>query len=235
MNIIKLLVTYCLSIFLFISCGEKSGEKKITVKGADITVKGADGTEYESYQECCAAQDFQAAHQFLAKIENSEDSGYSGFDLYNAKEYVFKQEALYLMSLSDEQAKKRILYLLKEEGGNDGHIDMLIDIAIENDDEDFVKTLANQIKNDSERMLKKVMEYLSSKDSEANKTYIISLLKKHDEKSLLLNFAINNGDRELIDEYIARDLSLSNNNILNYLAATKEKKRCRINRWLANS
>lgn len=220
-----LILIVCWYLFIFLLKGSfwllfNSGKDE-TTEEITYAVKGADGTEYESYQECCAAQDFQAAHQFLAKIENSEDSK---FDLNNAKEYVFKQEALYLMSLSDEQAKKRILYLLKEEGGNNGHIDMLIDLAIENDDEDFVKTLANQIKNDSEQMLKKVMEYLSSKDSEANKTYIISLLKKHDEKSLLLNFAINNGDRELIDEYIARDLSLSNNNILNYLAATKEKK-----------
>ena len=37
-----------------------------------ITVTGGDGKVYESYQECCAANDYEAAHLFLAKIQNSE-------------------------------------------------------------------------------------------------------------------------------------------------------------------
>lgn len=202
-----------IATFLLVACSEKK-----------ITVKGADGTEYESYQECCAAQDFQAAHQFLAKIENTEDSG---FDLYDAKEYVFKQEALFLMSQNDEAAKKRIVYLLKEEGGNDEHVEMLIDLAIDNDDEDFVKTMANQIKGSyhSEQTLKKVMEYLSSKGNEENKAYLISLLKKHDKNSLLIDFAIKSDDKKLIDECLASNsFSLHNDKLLNYLAASKEKK-----------
>jgi len=49
----------CLAVTLLSACGEKK-----------ITVKGADGTEYESYQECCAAQDIQVSHQFLVKMKN---------------------------------------------------------------------------------------------------------------------------------------------------------------------
>ena len=126
-----------MAIFLLSACSKK------------ITVKGADGTEYESYQECCAAQDFQAAHQYLAKLENSGGDGY-----YDAKEYVFKQEALYLMSNGDEADKKRLIFLLKEESGDEkyndrinGHVAMLIDLSIDNDDEAFVKVLAGMLPN----------------------------------------------------------------------------------------
>ena len=124
-----------------------------------ITVTGSDGKVYESYQECCAANDYEAAHLFLAKIQNSESEAYSYSE---AKEYIFKNEALFLMSHGDETAKNRIIYLLKEEGNDDDHTSMLIDLAIENDDDAFVKKLANQYSESaSEESLQKLMSYLS--------------------------------------------------------------------------
>lgn len=217
----------CLTVCFLFACGEKI----ITMKGADITVKGADGSEYESYQECCAAQDFQAAHQFLAKMKNAiskkdDESKYDAErELESATEEVFKHEALFLMSQGDDAAKKRIVYLLKEEGYNREHIDMLIDLAIENDDEAFVKTLANQYNKevDKERM-EKIAEYLSSKSNVESKEYLKQLFKRLDMTDLLIDLAIRDNDIEFINEYLLPQLSLSQTSLLLYLAEKKEKK-----------
>ena len=172
---------------LFLSaCGEKK-----------ITVKGADGTEYESYQECCAANDFEAAHMYLAKIQNSNEKGQYDYD--EAKEFVFQKEALYLMSIGDESAKKRIVYLLKEEGNNDDHVDMLIDLAIDNDDEAFVKTLTKQYKSSiSSEMLRKLVEYLYLQKGEHNLEFVQTLLNRYNKSDLLLDAAVEKGDEDLV-------------------------------------
>ncbi len=156
MKQIKFLAAIC-CVIAFFSCGNASNSNSEDT----ITVKGGDGTEYESYQECCAVQDFQAAHLFLAKLQNSEKRRH---ELKEAKEYVFKQEALFLMSIGDETAQKRILYLLKEEGENNAMVDMLIDLAIDKDDADFVMTLAGQY-SDEKIDNTKLMSYLISKNS----------------------------------------------------------------------
>lgn len=96
MKTIKLLTACCLTMCLVMACG-------------GISVKGENGQTYDSYQECCAALDFQAAHQFLAKMEKAENEDYS-----SAKDYIFKQEALYLMSQGTEEASSRLIYLLAE-------------------------------------------------------------------------------------------------------------------------
>ena len=177
-------------------CG--CGEKKITVKGVD-------GTEYESYQECCAAQDFQAAHQFLAKMKNAiaekdEDKKYDAErELESATEEVFKKEALFLMSQGDEDSKQRILYLLKEEGGNDSQVDMLMDLAIDNDDEAFVKTLTKQYKSSiSSQVLRKLVEYLYIQKGEGNLEFVTTLLNHYNEFGMLLDAAIEKGDEDLV-------------------------------------
>lgn len=179
------LIILCLAVSLLSACGEKK-----------ITVKGADGTEYESYQECCAAQDFQAAHQYLAKMQNDED--FKG-DYYSAKEFVFKQEALYLMSLGDETSKKRIVYLLKEEGGNDNHVDMLVDLAIDADDEEFVKVLTKQYEGSiSSDMLRKIVEFLYIEKGDGNLEFVQTLLNRYNKSGLLLDAAVEKGDEELL-------------------------------------
>lgn len=148
-----------------------------------------------------------------------------GWGSSSAKEYVFKNEALYLMSQEDEAAKKRIIYLLKEEGNNNNHVAMLIDLAIENDDEAFIKTLANQYsKGVSQEDLKKLMDYLLEKPQEENRGFIEKLLKKVEAEDLLFELAIKNGDNQFIREYASKHLSLSNTTLLNYLAGTKDKK-----------
>lgn len=217
-------VVCCMVAFLLTACSNK------------ITVKGEDGTEYESYQECCAAQDFQAAHQYLVKLKNSEE--YSWYELSEAKNYVFKQEALYLMSLGDDSAKKRLLYLLKEECDGDddssyhnqeerkilnNHISMLIDLAIENDDEAFVKTLANQYRGDvNDEMLKKMVLFLAGKESENNKVFFTSLFKKLRKEKYLLEYAIKRKDRNDILNYMTF-LSFEDNEMVEELVAFNDK------------
>lgn len=193
-NVIIALIGIVLVTLL--SCGEKK-----------ITVKGADGTEYESYQECLAAQDFQAAHAFLAKKENVV-AGIDDFyehrraeeELKKAKEEVFKQEALFLMSQDNESAQKRIVYLLKEEGDNiNERVEMLMDLAIDNDDEKFVKTLVNHFEYGyNGEGITKMIDYLSRKDFDGNRDYI--------------------------KRYATEHFSLNNTTILNFFLSTNEKK-----------
>ena len=148
-----------------------------TLCGCGIKVKGADGTEYESYQECCAANDYDAAHLFLARIQNDDSGEYNYRD---AKEYVFKKEALFLMSQGDDAAKKRIIYLLKEEGGNDDHVSMLIDLAIENGDAEFVKTLMRQYAKDiKDKEFEKLIKFFIEKQDDE---YIFKLLTDVENK-----------------------------------------------------
>lgn len=170
MKTIKLFAVCCLTMCLFAACG-------------GITVKGENGQTYESYQECCAAQDFVAAHQYLAKMENRKADDYKWRNaVREAKNYVFKQEVLYLMSQGTEEAKKRIIYLLKEEGNDDHVISMLIELAIDDDDEGFVKTLFNQRKEKFQSNYYEsnrddnLFDYLAAKKSDENADFIIGLL-----------------------------------------------------------
>lgn len=224
MKTIKCLGLCYLMACLLMACGSNS-------KGTQ-SVTGENGQVYESYQECLAAQDFQAAHQFLAKMKNAVLNMEEGDDrdkadqvFLIAHEDVFKQEALYLMSQDDEAAQKRIIYLLKEEGGNNDHVSMLIDLAIENDDEAFVKTLANQYTQGANgESLKKLMDYLFEKSQDDNKEFIGKLFKKIEAEDLLLELAIKDGDKKFIRDYASKHLFLSNTTLLNYLAGTKDKK-----------
>ena len=167
-SLIISLIICCVVLFVLYSSWDK------------ITVKGKDGTKYESYQECCAAQDFQAAHLFLAKMEQA---GKGNWYITDAKKFVFKQEALYLMSIGDEASKKRIIYLLKEEENEYDvwnkykyieHVDMLIDLAIENDDDQLVMSLLDIKK--SRKIDKKIVKYLAGFKDEAHVNYIVNML-----------------------------------------------------------
>ena len=187
-----------------------------------ITVKSENGTEYESYQECCSAQDFQAAHQYLAKLENSMGDSYDKKKEYEAaREYVFKQEALYLMSIGDETAKKRIIYLLKEEGNNNERVDMLIDLAVDNDDVDFAKTLVNQLSGsvDSD-IYKKIYQYFSEKGLNEHKDFLVGVFKKNNAKKMLLEIAFDTDDMKLLHDYTS-EISLYDSEIIKKIAQKK--------------
>lgn len=157
------------AMFTLCGCG---GRSEVEQRKTEITVKGADGTIYESYQECCAAEDFQAAHQFLAKMQNSDDWRWKVDD---AKKFVFKQEALYLVSLGSEEAQNRLIYLLKEGGAYNSDIFMLIDLAIANGDDALVVKLACQmeeLRNRENKFLNDIIPILA-KDSDPKAVNLI--------------------------------------------------------------
>lgn len=81
----------CIAVFAVTSCGNK-------------TVKGADGTEYVSYQDACRNNDFVAAYRIIELNDGKEED----------KDYVFNAEMLYLVSLNTKEASNRVLYLLAE-------------------------------------------------------------------------------------------------------------------------
>ena len=213
MNTIKILANIVCALFVSLSL----------VSCSRITVKGENGQTFESYQECCAAQDFMAAHTYLAKMENAMGEDWDKIREYKtAREYVFKQEFLYLMSLGDETAKKRIIFLLKEEGKEEkninNHIAMLIDLAIENDDIEFVKNLTKQYTIGVEdNNLKKIYNFLSEKESTNNKEFLINEFKRLNKGKLLISTGIDTNDKALIQEY-ATSISLNDEEIVTKLA-----------------
>lgn len=174
------------------------------------TIVGQNGTRYESYREPCDDNDFQAAHEFIMLMEKEKDGSWTHkwnqHDIEKAKEYVFRKEALFLMSQNDETAKKRIIYLLKEEGSSNDHVSMLIDLAIENEDEAFVKTLANQYESPvSCEKFKKTIGYLLSQGDNKNKAYTINLITKYNvDVDCLMDYLAQVNDIQLSDFVLGR-------------------------------
>ena len=209
-----------LGICLLESCvGCRQSESEQTDMGS-ISVKGVNGETYNSYQECCAASDFSAAHDYLAKMQTA-----GMWEYYKAHEYVYRQEALFLMSQNSEEYKKRIIYLLKEEGDNNDIVSMLIDLAIEDDDEEFVKRLANQYtRGASKESLKKMIEYLFSKPNiMENKSFLLSLLTKLEESELLVDIALKSNDIDFICDNVDL-IDLNEQNTVIQLAQLKNKR-----------
>ena len=187
-NIIRLsFLTF--GMYLLTSCG--------------ISVKGENGKTYDSYQECCAANDYQAAHEYLVKMENGMDDDDDKISDYRqACDYVFQKEALYLMSLDDESAKKRLIFLLKEDKEDyvNKHIDMVIDLAIDNDDEELVKKLIAQYNENSfeKGNPSKAIEYLANKPGD--KEYLAQYIDIRNEKILTALASLNS--QELSDAIV---------------------------------
>ena len=70
------LTTICMVVCALASCGKNPEEELLSIK-----IKTPDRVKYTSYQETCAAYDFQAAHQYLAKMKNMIET----YEIKNAK------------------------------------------------------------------------------------------------------------------------------------------------------
>ena len=198
----KLYLFVCLSTVAFSLC--------FLTSCGGISVKGANGETFESYQECCSANDYEAAHLYLTKMKNAIGDDWDKEREYKeARSYVFKKETLFLMSQESEDAQKRIIYLLKEQQGGqtdqeeyNNNIAMLIDLAIENDDEEFVKRLANQYDLDNrytrKSYLSNAVKYLAQKPGD--KDYLAHYLDINDENVLTVLAALKT--KELSDAII---------------------------------
>lgn len=183
-----ILAMISLALIFISSCGEN------TNNGSNISVNGSDGTTYTSYQECCSAGDFVAAHQFLDKMEANNVG-----NIEVAREYVFRKEAIYLFSLNDDSAKKRIIYLLKEDDtsdvSNSNRCNTLIELAIDADEEDFVKKLTNQYKSKiPTTTLRKIVNYLYVEKGERNNQFVTDLLQKNNAIGLMLDVLVQTDD-----------------------------------------
>ena len=123
MKRIKILNFCCVAVFLLTACGSSSSKNE----EEKISVTGADGKEYTSYQEACRAGDFEAAHKFLDVLHDKYVEGYGEaheYDSYQVRDVrekyhaalnaIFKQEMMFLASDGSEQAADKVVYLLTE-------------------------------------------------------------------------------------------------------------------------
>lgn len=139
-----------------------------------ITVKGDNGNKYTTYQECCYANDYEAAHIYLARMKkhadnsffNSVSDGEFRRKYAEAKKFVLRQEAAYLISTGDQTAKQRVLYLIKEEEARDEMIGELAEIAIDCDDVSFAMTLFDKQKKRDYSLIQKATEHLAKTNDE---------------------------------------------------------------------
>lgn len=233
----SLFVATCLMLS---ACGDKK-----------ITVKGVNGTEYESYQECCSAQDFQAAHNYLLKMQGNADTK----DYDEAEDYVFNAELLYLSSLDIDNTKERILYLIKEfqilgkrpsdhavyekddyddvkryiEGIErfNKRCNSVLDLAIAQGDHQWaLKVIKIMEKNvDADVWDDEIItgDYIDT-DINIAKEKIIDALNSGSLKDEEFESAKQRHDKAAIDNYINKNLSFSRKDILNYIASANIKE-----------
>lgn len=109
------LALFCLTIM---ACDQKIEQ---------ITVKGADGKEYTSYQSACSSGDFDAAREYIAQMKNqmmdADAAGSRGYEKYKAlkemipkaEAYVFNEEIQYLASLNEDQANNKVILILNQQ------------------------------------------------------------------------------------------------------------------------
>lgn len=187
-NLLKCFFTVSF-ILAAVSCGD-DGPKKIVIKNKD-------GEKITSYQEACTMHDFETAHRFVAKMP---ESGYPSWDVSSAKEHVFREEALFLIAQGDEASKKRIMFLLKQDPErNDYYLNILVELAISQNDEDFVKTLTRQYKSEIQySVLRKIVEFLYIEKGNEHVTFLTTLLNRYDQLPVLLTAATENNDENLV-------------------------------------
>jgi hypothetical protein len=116
-----------MAVFLLTACGSSSSKGEDKGEEEKITVTGADGKEYTSYQQACRVGDFEAAHKFLDFLHDNYVDGYGKADDYESYQVrdvrekyhaalnaIFKQEMMFLASDGSEQAADKVFYLLTE-------------------------------------------------------------------------------------------------------------------------
>lgn len=108
-----------IAVLAVTSCGPNLSTK-------EISVTGADGTVYNSYQTACSKGDFDAARDYIGKMKErlvsiesvgseakDNKSSYSKL-VQEAEDYVFNEEIQLLASLNEEQANNRIIMIINQ-------------------------------------------------------------------------------------------------------------------------
>lgn len=108
--------TFLLTCLLIIYSCSNSGE---------IVVTGSDGKEYRSYRTACDYGDFNAAYDYvekmeerLSKMEKDSEKFIYELDIDEAKEYINRKEILYLVSNGKETDVDRIMFLFVNQDWN---------------------------------------------------------------------------------------------------------------------
>ena len=114
-------VVCCIAVLTVTSCGNKSTSDN---NSEDISVTGADGTVYNSYQTACSKGDFDAARDYIGKLKEQlvvvkAEGEYKEIEAFSeliqeAESYVENEELQYLASLNDEQANNKIILILNQ-------------------------------------------------------------------------------------------------------------------------
>lgn len=187
------------------------GVAMITLSGCrnPITVVGANGTEYETVEACCADNDYEAAHELLSKIKkeydstedypkNKDERRYLRSQYEHGTKYLYEQESHYLVSVGDDAAQKRLLYLLNEKHNVNNvfddewnhDIESLVDLALAEDNEDLAISLVGSIKTydgdsvyeQNNRLCSKVLDVAIVKGNQSLAKKVLLLYKGNGDK-----------------------------------------------------
>ena len=216
-GLIGLAFTTCICLY-FVSCENK------------FTVTGADGQVYENYQEACHAQDFEAAHKILARMKESNSNQYK-----EAREFIFNQEALYLIAQNDETSTKRLYFLLQEDAnevGNavrDSRCNTIIDLAIKQNNVPLVEQTINQYSGIINRsLMQRIYNFFYTEGRKTDRDYILTLLKKNKSVDVFVSDAAEQKDNALLMYVIDKNALINSPNaakiIAQYAKANNNKK-----------
>ena len=223
MKVANCLISYLASISLLTACGCSSSS-------SGITVIGDNNTEYNSYEEACHAQDYEAAHKYLVAMKKAKASDYS-----EAREYVFNQEALFLIALNDEASTKRLFFLLQEDANEvnnetrDTRCNTIVELAIKQDNKTLVEQTIGLYSGQIDKsVLQKIYNYLFSEDKEPDIDFMINILKKNKGINIMVSDAIKRQDDAMLMHIIknngcdgAQDATSA---IAKYIIGKKDKK-----------
>ena len=209
----------CLVLCALSACGNLSSKNSIT---------SSDGKEYESYEEACYAEDYETAHKFLIAMKKAGSSDYE-----EAREYVFSQEALYLIAMNDETSTKRLFFLLQEDANevsnsiHDARCNTIVELAIKQNNQALVEQIIGLYNNPIDGpVLRRIYEYIKEgRNTDTNS--MMELLFKNNGIDMMADDAIKSQNDELLMEIIAKcsnkDIEVSKK-IINYFSTKKNKK-----------
>ncbi len=156
-RLIRLLFITCV-VLIISSCGSSSNDG----------TKDGDKSEFSTYKEALAANDFDAVHKILSQAEteiakcnsSSDREDFAerfGFDAYDrdlnkVKLEVLKSELTFLVSQNNEELNDRIIFLINENSEllkdkNDEYCNHVATLAANQGNEELVKKIAQQFNN----------------------------------------------------------------------------------------
>ena len=161
---------------------------------------------YENYQEACHAQDFEAAHKILAYLKNKGEKNYA-----EAREYIFNQEALFLIGENNEESNKRLFFLLQEDASEvdsktrDARCNTIIDLALKQKNTNLIEQTLNQYSGKIDRnVISNIYTYFYQDGNKADADYLIPLLHKNGCLDMIVEDAIKNNDDKLIRNILSK-------------------------------